>query len=500
MPFDLDSLLGSLDAAAASLLAQARTATVAVEAAWAGATDTERAAVAVGAVVALVAFVAWVAVRRRNPAATELRAQTRGARMLGWAALALFLGAFVGWGGLAPLTSAAIASGVVSPEGERKTVQHLEGGIVREIHVAEGDRVAAGQPLVTLENVQAQAAWLEARERFLHLLATEARLQAEEAGFAEIAFPAALTEPETQIEAAEAARAIASQQALFDSRKESLLGNQRILQQRIAQLEEEISGLREVIAAEERQSALIGQELKGVRELYEKGLERLPRVLALQRQQAQIEASRAANRADIARRQQQIGETETRLLTLKAQYRETIGQELADTRAQLASVRSRLPSTADALARTQVTAPIDGIVMNVQVTTISGVVRSGEPILDVVPEAARLVIDARIRPTDIDTVEPGMPAQVVLSAFSQRNLPKVEGRLLTVSADRFTDERTGEAWFEAKVEVDPASLPEGVRLTAGMPAEVMIVTGERTLLAYLVEPFTDSFARSFREQ
>jgi HlyD family type I secretion membrane fusion protein len=481
------------DALAAAAFAKSE-----VEGVWRSAGATEQTVILVAAGLAVVAAGMLLLSRWRSEG-RELAQRTRGYRMLGWGTSLLFVAVFFGWGGTAPLSSAAIASGVVSPEGARKTVEHLEGGIVRSIHIVEGDFVEAGDPLVTLEDVQARANWLQTRERYLHLLATEARLEAEEAGLDEISFPSALTEPQSAMEASEAARAVASQQAVFESRKATLGGRRQILEQRIAQLDEEIAGFQEVIAAQQDQLGLIGRELAGVQKLFDKGLERLPRLLALQRGQAEIRASIASNRANIARRQQQIGETRSRLLTLDADQRERVGEELATVRADLAAVRSRLPSTADALARTVVTAPIDGTVMDVKVSAIAEVVGPGEPILEVVPTAEPLVIEARLRTTDIDSVAPGMPAKIVLTAFPQRNLPQIDGRLRTVSADRLEDERTGEAWFSAQVEVDERTLPEGIELSAGMPADVMIVTGERTMLDYLVEPFIESFTRSFRE-
>ena len=171
-------------------------------------------------------------------------------------------------------------------------------------------------------------------------------------------------------------------------------------------------------------------------------------------------------------------------------------------RTDLAAVRAQLPSREDVLTRTVVTAPLSGTVMNVRVTTATGVIKPGEPLLDIVPSEGRLVIDARIRPTDMDTVHAGQAARVLFPAYGQRNLPEIFGRLRSVSADRLTDERTGEAYFLAKVDVEPAELerlaPE-IELSPGMPTDVMILTGERSLMDYLVRPFVESVTKSFRE-
>jgi len=189
------------------------------------------------------------------------------------------------------------------------------------------------------------------------------------------------------------------------------------------------------------------------------------------------------------------------LLTLRQENKERVNEELTKVRADLAELRSQFPSRADVLSRTVIEAPIAGIVMNVRVTTESGVVKPGEPLLDIVPAEAKLIIDARVKPIDIDTVHPGMKARVLLTAYRQRNLPQIHGTLRSISADRLIDDRSGEAYFLAKVEVDRAELARlaDVRLTPGMPAEVMILTGEQTLLNYLLRPLLDSVTKGFRE-
>jgi len=460
--------------------------------------------IAVGAtlfvLLSVIAVPLWFAFRRHRSPGTEgpsLAELTRGPRRLGYMALFLLLAGFGGWSSTAPLASAAIAPGVVSPDGSRKTIQHLEGGIIQAIHVREGDFVVAGQKLVTLKATQARADFEVLRERYVHLLASEARLIAEQIGAEEIAFPEELK----TLGGGEAQRAIPGQEDLLRSRRASQQGKEQILGQRVKQLEEEISGLREVIAAQDTQLALLGQEIKGTKILYQKGLVPLPRLLALQRAEADIHGQQAANRARIARDNQEIGETEMQLLTLRQENKERVNEELTKVRADLAELRSQFPSRADVLSRTVIEAPIAGIVMNVRVTTESGVVKPGEPLLDIVPAEAKLIIDARVKPIDIDTVHPGMKARVLLTAYRQRNLPQIHGTLRSISADRLIDDRSGEAYFLAKVEVDRAELARlaDVRLTPGMPAEVMILTGEQTLLNYLLRPLLDSVTKGFRE-
>jgi len=430
--------------------------------------------------------------------ALPLSRAIRGPKVIGYAAIVLFFGGFGAWATIASLASAAIAPGLVSPDGSRKTVEHLEGGIVREIRVREGDHVKAGQVLVVLEDVRARAEFEELQERFVHLISIEARLLAELADADSIAQPAQLDDYDAEI----FRPALSAQQRLFESRRATLKGRELILGQRILQLEAEIGGLQEVVAASNEQLELIAQEIEGQEALYEKGLSRLPKLLALKRAQAGVRAERATSRASIARIEQSIGETRLQLLTMWEERREKVAEELSQVRTELAAVRSQLPVRKDVLNRTIVTAPLGGIVMNVQVTTATGVVQPGEPLLDLVPDDAHLVIDAYVKPTDMDMVHTGQEARVLFTAYGQRNLPQIFGKLRSISADRMIDEHTGEPYFLAKVEVDPLELERiapDIELSPGMPADVMILTGERTILDYLIRPFTESLTKSFRE-
>jgi HlyD family secretion protein len=463
------------------------------------------AALGTGAIIAAAVFFVLLRVFFRSApkqiAGRPLHLQTRGARWMGYFVAAIFFGFLGGWAWYAPLSSAAIAPGVVSPDGSRKTVQHLEGGIIRSIHVREGQHVAAGATLITLEDVRALARLDELRERMIFLLATEGRLLAELDGLEVVAF--VIPEDLRQAAAAQVEIAQRGQQQLFESRRDMQTARKRILAKRVDQLNEEITGLNEVIDAQNQQLALIGQELEVTKQLYDEGLQRLSAYLALQRQEADLKAERAANRASIARLGQQIGETELQLTAIGQQSREDINEELSRVRSELATIRSQIPERADALLRTTVTAPIAGQVLNIQVTTeAGGILRPGGDVLDIVPDDAALIIDARVRPQDIDKVYPGMTAQVILTAYAQRNLPRIFGNVQSVSADRFVDERTGEPYFLAKVFVDSQEvvvLEERIELMVGMPADVMILTGEGTLFDFLFKPFSDSIRASFRE-
>ena len=424
-----------------------------------------------------------------------------GPAIAGVVVVLLFFGGFGTWSTMAPLSSAAVASGVVSPDGSRRTVQHLEGGIIQEILVRDGDRVEMGQRLVVLEDVAARSERDMRETRFYALSAVEARLVAELNQRETIEFPLELllaSQSDWDL-----AAALADQRIHFETRAAGFANRTGILEARIAALQEEIAGLQVQIESQERQLALIDEEIAGVQQLVDQGLERRPRLLALQRSQAEIDGSIGANVAAIARAEQVIGETQLQILDLESNLREEVAGSLANLRAEIATIEEELRAREDVLARTLVTAPVSGTVVGLQFHTIGGVVRSGDPILDIVPDDDELIIDARLTPTDIDSVTPGQSAEVHLLAYAQRNMPRLTGQVRDVSADRLVDDVTGEPYFRARVEVGPdalAELGDDVVLSPGMPVEVMIATGEQTVLDYVAGPLLRSFNRAFREQ
>jgi HlyD family secretion protein/epimerase transport system membrane fusion protein len=426
----------------------------------------------------------------------ELRRPIRAGVLL----VGLFFGGLGWWAATAPLAGAAIASGVVSPDGSRRTVQHFEGGIIREILVRDGTSVRAGAPLILLEDVQARAGFDVLQTRFYALAATQARLLAEQSAAAGVRFPDWLIEATTAHPTA--LEAMVAQRAMFDARAEALAERKGILRQRIEQLREEIAGLDAQIHADSRQIVLIEEEIEGVEQLYRKGLERKARLLALQRTRAEIEGNRAERRARIARAQQAIGEAELQIIAQDTARLEAINEEASRVQSELAEIEQRLAASRDVLERTVIAAPVDGTVVALRFRTPGGVIRPGEPVLEIVPDDEELLIDARLSPMDIDVVRAGLPARVVLPALQQRNLPRIEGRVRQVGADAIDDPLTGKRFFAVRIEIDPgqlAALEPPLELTPGMPAEVYITTGERTALDYLLSPFYDSVRRAFRE-
>ncbi len=433
-----------------------------------------------------------------SPGIASLWREIRGPFLLGCGTIALCIVGLGAWGGSAPLAGAAIASGQVVVQSNRKTIQHLEGGIVRDIAVKDGDVVNSGEVLVRLDDTKARTNLDALLGRYFAARAREARLIAEREGAAEVPFVAELLDA-----AHPAAReAVAGQRKIFEARRTWVDGQIAILRQKIAQLREEIAALDAQVKSETRQASLIAEEMQGVEALVTKGLERRPRLLALQRTAEEIGARRSDHLGQIARAQQKIGEAELQIADHENKRIDDIMRELRTTQDDLFDLHEKLSAARDVLERTEIRAPRNGVVVNRRVHTIGGVVNPGEAVLEIVPQAEELVIEARIRMDDIDLVRPGMAAQVRLVAYKQRWTPTVDGVVRTVSADSVQDGRSGDQFFAARIEVDPASLAKlpNVELYPGMPAEVLLLTESRTALDYLLSPITESLARAFREQ
>lgn len=424
---------------------------------------------------------------------------TRDAVLAGLAIILMFFGGFGAWAVLAPLSAAAIAPGTVRVEGYRKTVQHLEGGIIRDLRVHEGDSVQHGQLLIRLNPTQAHARFKALLDQYLSLQAEEARLLAERDHAARMIFSRTLLRMRNNPGVSDS---LSSQRRIFDSRRRSFEGRISILRQRINQLRSQRDGLTGQVSAEESQIALLGEEISGAQELYDQHLEGNTRLLELQRLAAALEGSLAGHLAEIAQAGQAIGETRLEIINLHDQLEAETAMALRETQGRLAEIKEALRAAEDVLRRTDVRAPIAGVVMNLHFFTRGGVVEPGVPILDIVPQDTALVIEAQISPLDIDVVEPDLPAQVRLTAFKQRKTPVLDGVVTQVSADSMANEATGEAYYKAQIEIDDRELArlEGVELYPGMPVEGLIMTGQRTLWRYLIGPVEDSFAHAFREQ
>lgn len=418
------------------------------------------------------------------------------------AVIALVVGVFFvgfgGWAAFVPMESAAIAPGTVIVESNRKTIQHLEGGIVAEIRVNDGDRVQTGDVLLVMRDARSQSERELLRGRLAAALAQRSRLKAERDGKQELTFDPRIGE--LLPDAAARATLIDGERTVFRERANFLASQTALNRQSVRELEQQITGLRDEIAAADRQLGLIAEEETGLASLVEKGLARRPALLQLQRESANLSGVRAGHVSDIARARQQIGEAELTLVDLRTRLLNEIVSELRDTEAEIADLSERLFAADDVIRRTEVIAPVDGIVVNKRVFTTGGVVAPGAPVLDIVPVTDSLTVEARVQPNDIDVVHAGLSARVRISVFRIAENPILTGTVQTVSADALIDEQTGASFYLARIQLgDLSGLPKDAVLQPGMPAEVMIVTGARTALDYLVEPIRITLNRALRE-
>ncbi|TXS89481.1 HlyD family type I secretion periplasmic adaptor subunit [Parahaliea maris] len=418
--------------------------------------------------------------------------------LVGVTVIVLFFGVLGGWATFSRLASAAIASGEIGFDNDRKSIQHLEGGIVAELVVADGQIVSPGELLVRLDKTQAQAVFEQVKARYLALLATESRLRSERDQLDAIAFPAQLDDPEF---AAKSSEIKASESRLFATRRQNLEQQKGIIRQRIKQLEEEIQGLNEEIQAQDRQIALLSEEGDSMQTLFDRKLVSKQRLLALQRETADLEGERSRNKAAIARAQQSISEEELRLIDIETERNAEILAQLRDIQGSVLEINERLGAARDVLERTDIRSPIAGTVVGLSVTTVGGTIAPQQVLMDIVPSDEELLVKAMLDPKDIDVVRAGQTAFVRLTAFNQRNREPLNGEVLSVSADSLVSEESGLSYYLARISLPPISSEayRDMSLYPGMHAEVMIQVGDRSPLDYLLQPITDSMNRALRE-
>jgi membrane fusion protein, type I secretion system len=426
-----------------------------------------------------------------------LKPNIRVPARLGTALILVFAAVFGGWGCFAPLDGGAVAPGVINPDSGKKTIQHLEGGIIAEMRVREGEAVTIGQPLVVLESTQARAVYDSLVQQRWSLLARKARLEAENTGQNHIEWPSELLSTDRQIRSV-----VEAQQEVFDARRLTLATRKNVLAQRIEQLTEQINGNEAQVESASRQIDFVSEELRAKEYLVGRGLMAKPEALRLKRVDAELSGKRGESLAAIARLRQQIGETKLQILSIDAERADQIATDAEKVRADLTEVTEKLHASADVLQRTVVVAPVGGTVVDVKFKTVGGVVQRGEPIMSIVPSGDELIIEGRLTPLDRKAVHSGLQAQIHLSAYSSRVVPKIPGTVRTVSADRLIDDTTHQPYYLARVAVDRHTLERlapTVDLIPGMPVEVLIVTESRTMFDYISKPFRDAFWRSFRE-
>jgi len=425
-------------------------------------------------------------------------------RVGGVVAGAFFLG-FMGWASFIPLDAAATAEGIVAVAGNRQAVQHRDGGIVTELNVQEGQMVMEGDLLL-----QISASELVAQERGLSgeaisLQAQRARLLAERAGAARLVRPVELMNLSAEDQAL-ADEAMASQQLLFDTRRSSRINERNVLEQRIRQHDEQISGIAHQQVSNELQKQLMSEELQGLQKLVPSGYVAVNRVRAMEREVADLDGRDGSLRSDAARLTEAIGEARLGIISIDRRTQEEIATELRDLQVRLDEVMPRLNSTRQQIARATVRAPATGQVVALKVFTEGGVVIAGDTLMEIVPSDRSLVIEAKAAPTDADDLTIGMTTQIRFPALQEKDLPIIEGQISKISADSFEDQRTGTHYFEIEVMVPLESLDKlkefradgGIR--AGLPAQVVVPLRKRTALGYLLEPLSSTFWKVGREQ
>jgi len=401
------------------------------------------------------------------------------------------------WSAIAKLDSAVVASGVVAVESNRKTVQHLEGGIIKEILVREGQRVKQGDILFRIDSTQAQANFDLQQNQLYAALAQEARLVAEREGTTEVTFPEELQEVRVH---QTAARVLADQIKEFHERRASLSGQMDLLEAKIGQYKIEIEGLIVQQKATETQLRWIVEELADLRSLLDRNLVQKSRVLALEREKSRLEGVIGRSTSDQAKAQNGIGEAQLQIRQLRQKFLEEVSGQILEVRQKIADLREKVRVAKDVFRRLVMTAPVSGTVQNLKFFTVGGVIKAGEPLVEIVPERDRFIVQAHVSPHDTESLIPGMRAEIRFTAFRTNVLPLIMGHVESVSRDRLIDETTKQPYFLTQIIVEDVPHEVRERLVAGMPADVLLPTGERTVLDYLVRPLKDRIHSALREK
>lgn len=416
---------------------------------------------------------------------------------IGWGVVALVFGGLIAWSVFAPFEGAVMTAGQISVESNQQAVQHLEGGIVREIYVREADAVTAGQKLLSLDPTSTTASLQSLEARLFGLLGTEARLIAERDGTDTLALRAGF---EDVADRPDVQAILKSQQSLMSARSDNLGTQGTILRQRIDQLNTRIAGMQNEITAKDDQIALVEDEIARFETLMERGQAVITRVLALKRDRASLQGQKEALISDIAATRVQIGEARSEIARLRQDNTESLLTELREVQTQIGELSEERAALVDRSGRLDITAPRAGRVLGIRAHTVGGVIQPSEPIMYIVPENDRLIAKVRISPMDIDKISVGQPAVLRFSAFNQDSTPKFDGSVIAVSADAINDETSGTSYYEAMVEIPEEALASSkFQLVPGMPVEVSLRTESRNVLSYLVKPLTDSVSRTFRE-
>jgi HlyD family secretion protein len=423
----------------------------------------------------------------------------RGHLLAGVLAVVLLAGGVGGWAATTDLAGAVIAQGQMVVDSNDKKVQHPTGGIVGELRVREGSRVKENDILIRLDDTQTRASLAIVTKAIDELKARQARDEAERDGADSVTFPVDLLDRQRD---QDVAHVVNGERKLFEIKRAAREGQKAQLRERISQLKEEIQGTTTQQEARLSQIEWIKKELEGVYDLWKKNLVAYPRVTTLERDAARLEGERGQLISAIAQSKGKIGELELQIIQVDQDMRAEVGKDIADIRGKMSELMERKVAAEDQLKRTGIRAPLDGVVHQLNVHTIGGVITAGEPIMLIVPESEALTVEAKIQPQDIDQVRFGQKALLRFSAFSQRTTPELLGVVTRISADVTQDQKTGMSFYTVRIAVPENEISRlgDLKLVAGMPVEAFIQTGERNVISYLVKPLSDQFMRAFREK
>lgn len=420
---------------------------------------------------------------------------------IGYVGMAVLVFGLFGWAALAKIKGAVLAPGFIGVEGKPAIIQHLDGGVVGEIFVRDGDRVQAGDLLIQLDPTEIDASREIVEVQLNETRARAERLRAERDGMLRIQYPddlllAATNSPRVR-------DAVGGQRNLFEARRAALIGQTELLKQRKSQARNQITGLRALIDSNVNQIAKLDEERVAKQTLVDQGYLGKPTVLILEREQLRLKGDVQSRQSEIDRLRGQLVEIEGQIDQLQRDRRAEVLAELRQSEAEVSSFREQLTAASAQAGRVHVTAPVTGTVHNLLITTTGGVVQPAAELMQIIPSGATLVILTQVQPVDIDQIYVGQPATIRLSAFSARTTPELNGSVVRIAPDSLVDTATGFPYFEVQVELLPEELqmlPENLTLIPGMPAEAYMQTESRSVLSYLMKPATDAMKRAGREE
>ncbi len=412
----------------------------------------------------------------------------------GLSVIFIVFGLIGGWAAFAPLSSSSVAVGQVSADLNKKTIQHLEGGIVEAIYVKDGDKVKKGQVLLKLQDVQIKAQLDILQAQYQDSIALYDRLNAHIANLSTVKFSTELINENI----------IKNQKNIFETIIKTQKDEKIITKNRIVQLENQIEGLNSLIDSKQKRLKSISDEIVEWEKLFKERLVDKLRIRELNREKNTIEGDLAHTMSEISKIKEQISEVKTQQLLREKEFEKDTFQRLVEVKSKVADLKSRMIAISDTLDRTQILAPIDGTIVGLDLHTVGGVVSQGKPILEIVPNNSKLLVIVQVQTTDIDKVKVGLVADIMFSAFNLKHVNVIQGKVVLVSADSYVDQASGMPYYEAKIEVTPEGIEtlkeNNFILVSGMPAQVMIKIGSRTALSYFVKPFTEMFSRGFNEE